>query len=156
MMYNKSDKHNAPINSMDVDFDKEKIHKEMQERLIQHLAKEGKVYPPPKPQASHPVFANDGSFLETFKQLQQQQQYRSGINKTNNAAGGSQSNQQPMFGKRRGGKILKTGIVEKPRVVDESAGDVNQNDAWAMYMQEVKKYKNVSCDADTKTRPLVK
>lgn len=134
----------------DGDFDKEQIHKEMQERLIRHLAKEGKVYPPPKPQASHPVFANDGSFLETFKRLQEQQQDTSDM-----SADKRRQVSQPMFGKRRGGKILKTGVVAKPKVIDESEA-ANKNDAWAMYLQEVKKYKSVTCDTDAKTRPLVK
>lgn len=149
----KSDKNSTKIiNSTDDDFDKERIHKEMQERLIQHLAKEGKVYPPPKPQASHPIFANDGSFLETFKKMQEQQQQ-----KFEQIEGERKFVQQkPVFGKRRGGKILKTGIVQKPKLVDELSGEINQNDAWALYLQEVKKYKNVSCDADSKTRPLVK
>lgn len=150
----------------DGDFDKEQIHKEMQERLIRHLAREGKVYPPPKPQASHPVFANDGSFLETFKRLQHQpvdsgqqssyeqhqhQQQRSVVQRPLAVA-----QQLPVFGKRRGGKILKTGIVAKPKVIEEADASANKNDAWAMYLQEVKKYKSVSCDTDEKTRPLVK
>lgn len=150
------------------DFDKEKIHREMQERLTQHLAREGKVYPPPKPQASHPIFANDGSFLETFKKLQEQQQqqhHHFDDRKTvliakstipSSSSGSSFNPNAPVVGKRRGGKILKTGIVQKPRVQDEGETDVNQTDAWAMYLQEVKKYKNISCDADSKTRPLVK
>lgn len=183
MMYNKSDKKTEPIDSTDVNFDKEKIHQEMEARLIQHLAREGKVYPPPKPQpASHPVFANDGSFLETFKRLQEQQhhhhhhhhhhQQHSIAHATNVAVATyhrpAVPQPQPMFGKRRGGKILKTGIVEKPKVVDESSEDPyasggggggaanTSTDAWSMYLHEVKKYKNVSCDADAKTRPLVK
>lgn len=192
-MYSKSDKNaeHKPIDSTDANFDKEKIQQEMQERLIQHLAREGKVYPPPKPQpASHPVFANDGSFLETFKRIQeqhhhhhqhhtlhhqqqqhlqqQQQQPHSGggsvINATASSAAAAQRatvlipQPQPMFGKRRGGKILKTGIVQKPKIIEEGDGTTGtaQTDSWSVYLQEVKKYKNVSCDADTKMRPLVK
>lgn len=143
----------------DGDFDKEQIHKEMQERLIRHLAKEGKVYPPPKPQASHPVFANDGSFLETFKRLQGQPgdvSAPSGYDQQRAVAQHRQQQQLPVFGKRRGGKILKTGIVAKPKVIEEADATGNKNDAWAMYLQEVKKYKSVSCDTEEKTRPLVK
>lgn len=148
----------------DGDFDKEQIHKEMQERLIRHLAREGKVYPPPKPQASHPVFANDGSFLETFKRLQggdvgapssTYEQY-SVAPQQRLQQQRQPPQQQPMFGKRRGGKILKTGIVAKPKPIEEPDAAANKNDAWAMYLQEVKKYKSVSCDTDEKTRPLVK
>lgn len=140
----------------DGDFDKEQIHKEMQERLIRHLAREGKVYPPPKPQASHPVFANDGSFLETFKRLQGQPGDPGPTSYDQRLAHRQLQPQQPVFGKRRGGKILKTGIVAKPKVIDEPDAESNKNDAWAMYLQEVKKYKSVSCDTDEKTRPLVK
>ncbi|SPP89892.1 pre-mRNA-splicing factor CWC25 [Drosophila guanche] len=52
-------------------FDKERIHREMEEKLREALAREGKVYPPRKPEPpSHPVFANDGSFMEMFKKMQ--------------------------------------------------------------------------------------
>ncbi|BFG00820.1 zinc finger CCCH domain-containing protein 13 [Drosophila madeirensis] len=52
-------------------FDKERIHREMEEKLREALAREGKVYPPRKPEPpSHPVFANDGSFMELFKKMQ--------------------------------------------------------------------------------------
>jgi len=142
------------------DFDREKIHKEMQERLSLHLAREGKVYPPPKPQASHPIFANDGSFLETFKKMQEQQKQQIHDHKTEPTTtavpAAQQQYQKPMFSKRRGGKILKTGIVQKPKITDETVTEETPNDAWSLYLQEVKKYKNVSCDADSKTRPLVK
>lgn len=142
------------------DFDREKIHKEMQERLSLHLAREGKVYPPPKPQASHPIFANDGSFLETFKKMQEQQKQQVHDHKSEPTTAAlpaaQQQYQKPMFSKRRGGKILKTGIVQKPKVADETVTEETPNDAWSLYLQEVKKYKNVSCDADSKTRPLVK
>lgn len=155
---------NAIIGNIDEsDFDREKIHKEMQERLSLHLAREGKVYPPPKPQASHPIFANDGSFLETFKKLQEQQQKQQHVHDrkpeptTASAAPVVQQQyQKPMFSKRRGGKILKTGIVQKTKIADEAVTEETPNDAWSLYLQEVKKYKNVSCDADSKTRPLVK
>lgn len=145
------------------DFDREKIHKEMQERLSLHLAREGKVYPPPKPQASHPIFANDGSFLETFKKMQEQQHHQHVHDRKSEPAMASsvapavqQHYQKPMFSKRRGGKILKTGIVQKTKIADETVAEEAANDAWSLYLQEVKKYKNVSCDADSKTRPLVK
>lgn len=132
---------------------KEKIHKEMQERLRQHLAAEGKVYPPPKPKASHPIFANDGSFLETFKRMQEQQQ-QNNINEQKQYERKLNYN-YPVFGKRRGGKILKTGIVEKPRPIEDASLDTAK-DAWSIYMQEVKKYKTTACDVASKTRPLLK
>lgn len=58
----------------DEPFDKERIHREIEAKLRETLAREGKVYPPPKPEASHPVFANDGSFMELFKKMQGQQE----------------------------------------------------------------------------------
>ncbi|XP_032597298.1 zinc finger CCCH domain-containing protein 13 [Drosophila grimshawi] len=58
----------------DEPFDKERIHREIEEKLRETLARDGKVYPPPKPEASHPVFANDGSFMELFKKMQEEQQ----------------------------------------------------------------------------------
>lgn len=139
--------------------DKEKIHQEMQERLRQHLAAEGKVYPPPKPEPTQTMFANDGSFLDFFKKMQEQQQEQ--IQQANSGNSLATFNKvlepkkPPVFGKRRGGKILKTGIVEKKKPVDDPA-DNSATDAWSLYMQEVKRYKNVSCDVDNKTRPLVK
>lgn len=51
------------------------FQKKMQEKLQAHLAAEGKLYPKPKPGPainSATGFANDGSFLEMFKQMQQQ------------------------------------------------------------------------------------
>lgn len=93
--------------------------------------------------------------------MQEQQQKQVHAPKTEPAAAIVPAVQQqyqkpPMFSKRRGGKILKTGIVQKTKITDESVTEETPNDAWSLYLQEVKKYKNVSCDADSKTRPLVK
>uniref|UniRef100_A0A4Y0BVM6 Uncharacterized protein n=1 Tax=Anopheles funestus TaxID=62324 RepID=A0A4Y0BVM6_ANOFN len=185
------------------------FQRKMQEKLQQHLAAEGKLYPPPsKPNRDTPPpmnmtgFANDGSFLEMFKKLQQQQAIAptllpavatvpAGVKPmmvptalprmsvvvqkpgpfkmgpTVSTAAVSQVVKSsvidkeppppvlPVFGRRRGGKILKTGMVKKVRPVEESTADA-PNDAWTLYLQEVKKYKSASCDADSKTRPLVK
>lgn len=146
--------------------EREKVQKEIQEKLRQHLAAEGKIYPPPRPQASHPIFANDGSFLNMFKSLQSQQQQlmASSAVKPVQPVVPSVDYQQPIepqqsivlpvFGRRRGGKILKTGMVEKPKMTQEQDGD--GKDAWSIYMQEVKKYKNTACDINEKSRPLLK
>lgn len=149
------------------------FQKKMQEKLQAHLAAEGKLYPRPKPSpAINPVtgFANDGSFLELFKKMQEQAQSSDDSATQYYTATSSMAQQQlpqqqymqpqlqqpvPFVGRRRGGKILKTGIVKKARPIDESYAD-SPNDAWNLYLQEVKKYKNASCDADSKTRPLVK
>lgn len=164
-----SKKHNAAetcgYDENNADFDKEAIQKKMQEHLRQHLAREGKVYPTPKvqPIASHPIFANDGSFLETFKRLQQQQQQQPQLQQqllrveTPKIVVEKPAVPLPTFGKRRGGKILKTGMVQKQRILEDgSADDGQQTDAWSLYMKEVKQYKKVSCDADGITRSLVK
>ncbi|XP_059613829.1 probable ATP-dependent RNA helicase DDX46 [Phlebotomus argentipes] len=138
----------------DIEANKEKIHQAMEERLRQHLAAQGKVYPPPKPEPQQTtMFANDGSFMEMFKRMQEQQ-------KTEQASGSGTSGVKkapaPLFGKRRGGKILKTGIVEKKKPVEEATPAPGSADAWTLYMAEVKKYKNFSCDIDNNSRPLVK
>ncbi|XP_055527176.1 pre-mRNA-splicing factor 38B [Wyeomyia smithii] len=160
------------------------FQKKMQEKLQAHLAAEGKLYPRPKPSPainSITGFANDGSFLEMFKKMQEQAQLASGLampaavddNSALQYYAGStaqtiypaitttvqQQQQHPVpisiVGRRRGGKILKTGIVKKPKPIEESFSET-PNDAWNLYLLEVKKYKNASCDADSKTRPLVK
>ncbi|CAN8004625.1 unnamed protein product [Ixodes hexagonus] len=59
----------------------------------------------------------------------------------------------PFVGKRRGGKVLKTGVVHKPKVNDE---EELPKDAWSRYLAEVRKYRERSCDDEEKTRPLVK
>ncbi|KAG0432566.1 hypothetical protein HPB47_020724 [Ixodes persulcatus] len=64
-------------------------------------------------------------------------------------------------GKRRGGKVLKTGVVHKPKVDDEEASHFGfqeelPKDAWSRYLAEVRKYRERSCDDEEKTRPLVK
>lgn len=168
----------------DIQTEEERIEfqKKMQEKLQAHLAAEGKLYPRPKPvPVVHTVtgFANDGSFLEMFKKMQEQAQVAgtfpmSGSIEDNSvtqfypcsSAQTTQAvipttihQQQPVpvsiVGRRRGGKILKTGIVKKPKPIEESFTET-PNDAWNLYLLEVKKYKNASCDADSKTRPLVK
>lgn len=58
-----------------------------------------------------------------------------------------------IIGKRRGGRILKTGMVAKPKV--EQAQE-KPKDPWSVYMAEVKKYREVCCQEEDNTRPLVK
>lgn len=97
------------------------------------------------------VFKNDGSFLEMFKKMQEQQQKAQ-----EEAAPAAEEIKKPIlptFGKRRGGKVLKTGLVQKIRQPrDEESG----TDAWSVYLKEVRRYKEACCDDDSKTRPLVK
>ncbi|ENN73613.1 hypothetical protein YQE_09860, partial [Dendroctonus ponderosae] len=105
-----------------------------------------------QPESDHaPIpFKNDGSFLEMFKKMQEEQ-------KVKEEPSEETVPKKPVFGafgKRRGGKVLKTGMVAKVRNVEEEANSAQ--DAWSVYMQEVRKYKEVHCDDDSKTRPLVK
>lgn len=96
------------------------------------------------------VFKNDGTFLEMFKKMQEQQQ------KAQEAAPAPEEVKKPVlptFGKRRGGKVLKTGMVQKIR---QPTSEENATDAWSVYMKEVRRYKEACCDDDSKTRPLVK
>ncbi|XP_075154254.1 uncharacterized protein LOC142227917 [Haematobia irritans] len=164
--------------------DRARIHREMEEKLRQTLAKEGKVYPPPKPEASHPVFANDGSFLELFKKMQEQQHMQSSKPCTSKAAlptvavntvapvlasaavnpttapylvataTGKSAPPPPIVGRRKGGKILKTGMVAKPKATAETTGD--PKDFWSLYLAEVNKYKNTACESEQGNRPLIK
>lgn len=99
------------------------------------------------------TFKNDGSFLEMFKKMQEEQAKND--NKTEQPeAGASEVKKLPMYGKRRGGKILKTGVVQKMKNPNELEDE--PKDAWSVYMKEVRKYKEACCDDDSKTRPLVK
>ncbi|XP_077292111.1 uncharacterized protein LOC143915365 isoform X1 [Arctopsyche grandis] len=102
-------------------------------------------------------FKNDGSFLEMFKKMQESQ------NKEKEQAAAEQSaaseiKKPPLsfIGKRRGGRVLKTGVVEKAKVIEDQTIEDAPKDAWTVYMQEVKKYREAKCDEEVKTRPLVK
>lgn len=108
---------------------------------------------------SHPVvppqsnaFKNDGSFMEMFKKMQEQMQP---AQKPMTSVLEEKTVIPPplMVGKRRGGRILKTGMVAKPKTEQT----VEQpKDAWSLYMAEVKKYREVCCQEEDNTRPLVK
>lgn len=137
--------------------EKQRVQRETLERLQKHLENEGKSYPAPRPQASHPIFANDGSFLEMFKSMQNTfpQPAVEAPKPVTVAPKVSQPKQLPPIMKRRGGKILKTGIVQKKRVVEETE-PVAPSDSWAAYLKEVSQYKKVTCTDDNITRSLVK
>uniref|UniRef100_T1JKX6 Uncharacterized protein n=1 Tax=Strigamia maritima TaxID=126957 RepID=T1JKX6_STRMM len=132
------------------------------------------------------AFANDGSFLEMFKKKMEDEKKQEGT--TTNESKPSKSTPiapprkssllssvRSLVGKRRGGKVLPTGMVKKVRkdhvqvsieadLQDHSmliiysflAVKDKKNDAWSQYMAEVKKYKDRSCEDEGKTRPLVK
>lgn len=146
--------------------EKERIQRETYVRLQQYLVTEGKSYPAPKAQASHPIFANDGSFLETFKSLQGQMQQQQEllqpaqpevVKPKEPAAAVKEVARAPPTIKRRGGKILKTGVVRKQRIVEDADDAESQpKDSWSAYLKEVKRYKNVTCSEENMTRSLVK
>lgn len=156
--------------------EKQRVQRETLERLQKHFEKEGKSYPPPKPQASHPIFANDGSFLEMFKSMQQgnlqqqTQQQTPQLGDTQSQLASVEpavpsksvpttSTANPIARllpvKRRGAKILKTGIVQKQRITEEN-DEAQPSDSWNAYLKEVKRYKTVTCSDDNMTRSLVK
>lgn len=99
------------------------------------------------------AFKNDGSFMEMFKKMQEQMQ--PAVQKPTTSVLEEKSVVPPplMVGKRRGGRILKTGMVAKPKA--EQAVE-QPKDAWSLYMAEVKKYREVCCQEEDNTRPLVK
>lgn len=88
-----------------------------------------------------------------FKKMQEQKAAEAAAKDTQ--AGTSAKRQLPAFGKRRGGRVLKTGVVEKPKTGDGD-GEGAPQDVWSIYMNEVKRYKEACCDDDSRTRPLVK
>lgn len=119
---------------------------------LNNVEEEEEEIEPPKENA----FKNDGSFLEMFKQMQEQQ-------KADEAAASASANEikkpaPPPFGKRRGGRVLKTGMVEKTKLADGNSDGASKEpqDAWSIYLKEVKRYKEACCYDDSKTRPLVK
>lgn len=128
---------------------RKKVHKQMHARL-QRLQKDQPKRLVPTVPSHATIFVNDGSFLETFKNMQQHyaEQEASSATKLHT----EESLKLPLFGRRRGGKILKTGIVEKKLPTQQQE---TPKDAWALYLQEVKRYKNACCGGDS-SRPLVK
>ncbi|XP_049959357.1 eukaryotic translation initiation factor 3 subunit A [Schistocerca serialis cubense] len=120
------------------------------------------------------VFQNDGSFLEMFKKMQEANKPPD-VKETEEAGQSAESSVPPtasspettapsvglkrptasLVGKRRGGRVLPTGMVKKVRKVEE-VEEEPPKDAWSLYMAEVRKYKEASCEEEGKTRPLVK
>lgn len=91
-----------------------------------------------------------------FKKLQEQQQMAAEVKPASETAAEIINKPSlPTFGKRRGGRVLKTGLVQKPKAATHVEED-EPKDAWSIYMKEVKRYKEACCDDDSKTRPLVK
>jgi hypothetical protein len=152
--------HGIDFTNIDTDEDRQALHEKMEQVLKEHFAAQGKVYPPPKPEKpavnAATGFANDGSFLEQFKRMQDEYKQQMEDEKRRKAA---EDRLKSLPLRRRGGKILKTGIVAKTTLnaADGQATSSAANDAWTLYQKEVQKYKSASsCDSEAPTRPLVK
>ena len=124
----------------------------------------------------HNAFRNDGSFLETFKKLQEAQAQK--VEPPPPTAPGPSVPAKkaeddppkpppispvrekkavlPSVGKRRGGRVLPTGRVKKAKTEEPGKVETPPSDAWSLYLAEVKRYKETTCEEDGKTRPLVK
>jgi hypothetical protein len=121
------------------------------------------------------VFQNDGSFLEMFKKMQEAssktnpETVEAPASETSTPEVSSNVKQEEaprqapaprrgmacgIVGKRRGGRVLPTGMVKKQKREEEE--EEPPKDAWSLYMAEVRKYKEASCEEEGKTRPLVK
>ncbi|KFM72084.1 hypothetical protein X975_22155, partial [Stegodyphus mimosarum] len=105
------------------------------------------------------TFANDGSFLELFKK-KMEEEAKGETSGTSDGEGSKSADEKLKKAessvKRRGGKVLKTGMVKKQKTADYLDDQPPATDAWTRYMAEVKKYRQQACDEDGKTRPLVK
>lgn len=151
--------HGIDFTNIETDEDRQALHEKMEQVLKEHFEAQGKIYPPPKPEKpainAATGFANDGSFLEQFKRMQEEYKQQMEEEKRRKAA---EDRLKSLPLRRRGGKILKTGIVAKTTLTpDGQAVATAANDAWTLYQKEVQKYKSASsCDSEAPTRPLVK
>lgn len=149
--------HGIDFTNIETEEDRVAVHEKMEDLLKAHFAAQGKIYPPPK--VERPAinaatgFANDGSFMEQFKRMQDEYKAQLEAEKKRRAA--EERLKSLPIRRRGGGKILKTGVVAKTKL-NEDGSEVPAADAWSLYLKEVQKYKNSSCDSDSKTRPLVK
>ncbi|RWS08081.1 hypothetical protein B4U79_06075 [Dinothrombium tinctorium] len=107
-------------------------------------------------------FANDGSFLEMFKQMekanvssvkQETSRDQSNSDLTTLESGSESRNVTTV---KRRSKVLKIGVIKRNRRLLEDTEEMNSGDAWQQYMNEVRKYKDKFGDDSDKNRPLVK
>lgn len=150
--------HGIDFSNIETEEDRNAVHEKMEEVLKAHFAAQGKIYPPPK--VEKPLinaatgFANDGSFMEQFKKMQDDYKLQLEAERKRKLA--EERLKSLPIRRRGGGKILKTGIVAKKTLNEDGSEVQAASDPWSMYLKEVQKYKNSSCDSDSKTRPLVK
>lgn len=149
--------HGIDFTNIDTDEDRQALHEKMELVLKEHFAAQGKIYPPPKNEKpainAATGFANDGSFLEQFKKMEEEYKIQMEEERKRRIA---EERLKSLPLRRRGGKILKTGIVAKSTIRDGQPPGSTSADAWSIYFKEVQKYKSASCDSDAPTRPLVK
>lgn len=151
--------HGIDFSKIETEEDRQELHAKMEEVLKEHFAAQGKVYPPPKPEVpavnAATGFANDGSFLEQFKKMQDE--YKTQLEEEKRRKAAEDRLKALPLRRRGGGKILKTGIVAKTITnPDNQQQQPSATDAFSLYFKELQKYKSTSCDGDSKTRPLVK
>jgi hypothetical protein len=149
--------HGIDFTNIETEEDRNAVHEKMEEVLKAHFAAQGKIYPPPKVEKpainAATGFANDGSFMEQFKKMQDDYKAQLEADKKRKLA--EERLKSLPIRRRGGGKILKTGIVAK-KTLNEDGSEIQPADPCSLYLKEVQKYKNSSCDSDSKTRPLVK
>lgn len=152
--------HGIDFSKIETEEDKQELHSKMEDILKEHFAAQGKIYPPPKPEVpainAATGFANDGSFLEQFKKMQDE--YKQQMEEEKRRKLAEDRLKSLPLRRRGGGKILKTGIVAKTIAnPDNQQQPAPSSDAFSLYFKELQKYKNASsCDGDSQTRPLVK
>lgn len=136
--------------------------------------RESKTLSTSRPEKLQNMFQNDGSFLEMFKKMQEANKppevkeaeetlASDGVEGLSSVSAqdsnrGVSALKRPaisIVGKRRGGRVLPTGMVRKVKRTEEEE-EQPPKDAWSLYMAEVKKYKESSCEEEGKMRPLVK
>ncbi|XP_002025422.2 uncharacterized protein LOC6600257 [Drosophila persimilis] len=142
---------------------RDRIHRETQERLKKlrsTLAKDPKMSATAKAGTSGSYFANDGSFLDIFKKMQEEQNTiaRESISAVGPyivaTAVGAPAPPPLCVGRRRGGKALKTGRV--PKLQDRAKKMVDPKDFWSVYLAEVEKYNTTGCEKAEGHSKLVK
>lgn len=150
--------HGIDFENIETEEDRVAVHDKMEDLLKEHFAAQGKIYPPPKIEKpainAATGFANDGSFMEQFKRMQDEYKLQQEAEKKRKAA--EVRLQSLPIRRRGGGKILKTGVVAKTKLNEDGSEVPASADPWSMYLKEVQKYKSASCDSDSNTRPLVK
>ncbi|RWS30919.1 hypothetical protein B4U80_10783 [Leptotrombidium deliense] len=107
-------------------------------------------------------FANDGSFMELIKKMEEEREARLKTESNNNSGDCVTKDETKHANEtanvstvKRRSKVLKIGVIKRDRRLLEDTDEVS-GDAWQQYMNEVRKYKDKFGDDSDKNRPLVK